>query len=38
MLEGWLPDLPPFQFYYPSRQYMPSALRAFVDYVKARQA
>ncbi|SQA98835.1 Uncharacterised protein [Cedecea neteri] len=38
MLEDWLPELPPFQFYYPNRQYMPSALRAFVDYIKAPQA
>lgn len=38
MLEAWLPELPPLQLYYPGRQYMPGPLRAFLDFIKARQA
>ncbi|NDJ55791.1 LysR family transcriptional regulator [Enterobacteriaceae bacterium 4M9] len=37
LLEEWLPDLPPFQLYYPGRQYMPRPLRAFLDFIKERQ-
>lgn len=34
-LGKWLPEFPSLQLYYLSRQYMPSPLRAFLDYVKA---
>jgi DNA-binding transcriptional LysR family regulator len=35
VLEDWSPSYPGFYLYYPSRRQMPSALRAFVDFVKA---
>lgn len=34
VLDDWLPLRPSLQLYYPNRQYMPSSLRAFIDYVK----
>ena len=34
VLEDWSPSYPGFYLYYPSRRQMPSALRAFVDFVK----
>ncbi|NWD73148.1 LysR family transcriptional regulator [Pseudomonas gingeri] len=34
VLEDWLPSQPGFHLYYPSKQYMSSALRAFIDYIK----
>ncbi|MCW2477153.1 LysR family transcriptional regulator [Candidatus Symbiopectobacterium sp. NZEC151] len=37
VLEEWLPEFPSLQLYYPNRQYMPSPLRAFLDYVKAHR-
>lgn len=35
VLEAWLPEQPSLQFYYPNRHYMSSALRAFIDHIKA---
>ncbi|WP_324029970.1 LysR family transcriptional regulator [Pantoea sp. JZ2] len=35
VVEDWLPERPSLQFYYPNRQYMSSALRTFIDYIKA---
>ncbi|WP_224367008.1 LysR family transcriptional regulator [Hyalangium versicolor] len=34
-LEDWCPSYPGFFLYYPSRRQLPTALRAFVDFVKA---
>ncbi|KFE71936.1 LysR family transcriptional regulator [Hyalangium minutum] len=34
-LEDWCPSYPGFFLYYPSRRQIPTALRAFVDFVKA---
>lgn len=38
VLDEWLPSRPGFQLYYPNRQYMSCALRAFLDYVKEVEA
>ncbi|WP_037153425.1 LysR family transcriptional regulator [Rhizobium freirei] len=35
ILEDWCPYYPGFFLYYPSRRQLPTALRAFVDFVKA---
>ena len=35
LLEDWLPQMPGFYLYYPSRRQMPGPLRAFIDFVKA---
>lgn len=35
VLEDWCPSYPGFFLYYPSRRQLPTALRAFVDFVKA---
>jgi DNA-binding transcriptional LysR family regulator len=35
VLEDWCPYYPGFFLYYPSRRQLPTALRAFVDFVKA---
>lgn len=34
VLDEWLPERPSLQLYYPNRQYMPSPLRTFLDYIK----
>lgn len=38
ILEEWCPYYPGFHLYYPSRRQMPSALRAFVDFVRGERA
>jgi DNA-binding transcriptional LysR family regulator len=38
VLEDWCPYYPGIFLYYPSRRQMPAALRAFVDFVRARPA
>jgi len=35
LLEGWLPQMPGFYLYYPSRRQMPGPLRAFIDFATA---
>jgi len=35
VLEDWCPPYAGFFLYYPSRRQLPSALRAFVDFIKA---
>lgn len=35
ILEDWMPDYGPFWIYYPKRTYLPSALRAFINSVRA---
>jgi DNA-binding transcriptional LysR family regulator len=36
LLEDWCPYYPGFYLYYPSRRQMPSALRAFIDFVRSQ--
>lgn len=36
VLEDWCPYYPGFYLYYPSRRQMPSALRAFIDFARAK--
>jgi DNA-binding transcriptional LysR family regulator len=38
VLEDWCPRLPSWFLYYPSRRQMPSALRAFLDFIAAARA
>lgn len=38
VLEDWCPYYPGFFLYYPSRRQLPTALRAFVDFVKAESS
>jgi len=38
VLDDWSPYFPGLYLYYPSRRQMPSALRAFVDFVKSKPA
>jgi DNA-binding transcriptional LysR family regulator len=38
VLEDWCPHYPGFFLYYPSRRQLPTALRAFVDFIKADTA
>lgn len=38
VLEDWCPYYPGFFLYYPSRRQLPTALRAFVDFIKADTA
>jgi DNA-binding transcriptional LysR family regulator len=38
VLEDWCPRLPSWFLYYPSRRQMPSALRAFLDFLAAARA
>jgi DNA-binding transcriptional LysR family regulator len=38
VLEDWCPQLPSWFLYYPSRRQMPSALRAFLDFLAAARA
>jgi DNA-binding transcriptional LysR family regulator len=38
VLEDWCPFYPGFFLYYPSRRQLPTALRAFVDFIKADTA
>ncbi|ARS53352.1 LysR family transcriptional regulator [Kushneria konosiri] len=35
VLSSWIPSIPGFYLYYPHREHMPSALRAFVDFMVA---
>lgn len=37
VLEPWLPVMPPFALYYPSRRQMPAALKALVDFLRIGQ-
>ncbi|MBO9193731.1 LysR family transcriptional regulator [Rhizobium sp. 16-449-1b] len=37
VLEDWCPYYPGFFLYYPSRRQLPTALRAFIDFVKAER-
>jgi DNA-binding transcriptional LysR family regulator len=37
VLEDWCPFYPGFFLYYPSRRQLPTALRAFIDFVKAER-
>ncbi|MDI7863447.1 LysR family transcriptional regulator [Rhizobiaceae bacterium n13] len=37
VLEDWCPTYPGFFLYYPSRRQLPTALRAFLDFVKAEK-
>ncbi|MDM9629243.1 LysR family transcriptional regulator [Rhizobium sp. S152] len=37
VLEDWCPHYPGFFLYYPSRRQLPTALRAFIDFVKAER-
>jgi DNA-binding transcriptional LysR family regulator len=37
VLEDWCPYYPSFFLYYPSRRQLPTALRAFIDFVKAER-
>jgi LysR family transcriptional regulator, regulator of peptidoglycan recycling len=37
VLEPWLPVMPPFALYYPSRRQMPAALKALVDFLRKAQ-
>ncbi|MDM7946708.1 MAG: LysR substrate-binding domain-containing protein [Oceanibaculum nanhaiense] len=34
LLEGYAPTLPAWHIYYPSRRYVPPALRAFLDFYR----
>lgn len=34
LFEDWLPEQAGFHLYYPGRKYLPSAFRAFIDYVR----
>ncbi|MGX5827593.1 LysR family transcriptional regulator [Mesorhizobium sp. 43Arga] len=36
-LEGWSPSFPGFYLYHPSSRHVPPALRAFIDFVRARR-
>lgn len=36
VLEGWCPAYPGFFLYYPSRRHLPSVLKAFVDFIRAK--
>jgi DNA-binding transcriptional LysR family regulator len=38
VLEDWCPYYPGFFFYYPSRRQLPTALRAFVDFIRSDTA
>jgi DNA-binding transcriptional LysR family regulator len=35
LLDDWLPQMPGFFLYYPSRRQMPGPLRAFIEFAKA---
>jgi DNA-binding transcriptional LysR family regulator len=35
VLEDWCPYYPGLYLYYPSRRRLPTALRAFIDYIRA---
>ena len=37
-LEAWSPSFPGFYLYHPSSRHVPPALRAFIDFVRARRA
>lgn len=37
VLESWLPVMPPFALYYPSRRQMPAALKALVEFLGKEQ-
>jgi DNA-binding transcriptional LysR family regulator len=37
VLPSWMPSIPGFYLYYPHREHMPSALRAFVDFMTEPQ-
>jgi DNA-binding transcriptional LysR family regulator len=37
VLEDWCPDYPGYYLYYPSRRQMPTALRAFIDYISQKE-
>lgn len=38
VLEDWCPAYPGFFLYYPSRRQLPTALRAFIDFIRLRPA
>ncbi|WP_404420370.1 LysR family transcriptional regulator [Thalassospira australica] len=37
LLDDWTPYINPWSLYYPSKRHMPAALRAFIDFLKARK-
>lgn len=38
VLEDWCPAYPGFFLYYPSRRQLPTALRAFIDFIRSAPA